>query len=111
MTFEKTRTLINRTEDELLLCCSRVHSDSNNTSRIKSLLQGELDWRYLVNAASRHAIIPFLYRHLNAVGSAAVPQDVLETLRTLVHQNAIRNLLMTSELLKILSWLESNGIA
>lgn len=100
-----------RPEDRFLLSCARVKLDHANASRIKTLLQGELDWGYLVAAASRHSIIPLLYRHLNTVGSSEVPQEVLETLRTRVHETATRNLLMTSELLKVLSWFEAQGIS
>jgi hypothetical protein len=98
-------------EDQLLLCCARLKLDPDSASRLATLIKGEFDWNYLVAAASRHAIIPLFYRHLNGIDSPAVPQEVLETLRTRVHETATKNLLMTSELLKILSWFEGQGIS
>ena len=70
-----------RPEIELLLCCARVHLDSERAERMRELLQRNIDWEYLLRMATRHGMMPLLYWHLKAHCADAVPQEILDQLR------------------------------
>lgn len=97
-------------EVELLLCCAQTCNESEKAARLKALLQGEIDWAYLLWAADEHGMMPLLFWCLNATCPEAVPKVTLSHLRGLFHDNARRNLFLTGELLKILKLLEAHGI-
>ena len=71
-----------RPEVALLLCCMHTHSDSARAERLRTLLQHDLDWGYLLQTAVRHGIMPLVYHRLNATLPEAVPQTVLAQLRS-----------------------------
>jgi hypothetical protein len=76
-----------------------------------AVLQQPLDWVRLLQLASRHGVLPLLYRSLHTIGPTIVPQDGLTALRHHYQANAQRNLLLAGTLLKLLRLLEAHGIA
>ena len=99
-----------RPELELLLCCARSTVSSESASQIRSLVQQNIDWSYVIDSASRHGVIPLLYLNLRDVCADAVPKTMLNSLRDRFHANARSNLCLSAELLKILDLFESNGV-
>lgn len=106
----KAPTTATRSEVELLLCCARTHIDSEIAERIRTLLQQDIDWAYLIQTAAQHGVIPLLYQSLNTTCPEAVPKANLAQLRNYFHTNAQRNLFLTNELLKLLNLFESHSI-
>lgn len=106
-----TSATSDRPEVELLLCCARTHIDTLTAERIKTLLQQDINWEYLLQTALQHRVMPLLYRSLNTTCPEAVPQATLEHLRNLFYTKAQHNLFLTSELLKILNLFEAHGIS
>jgi hypothetical protein len=100
-----------RPEIELLLCCARLHVKPEGSLRLRGLLRQELDWDYLLGAASIHGVIPLLYHHLKANGPEAIPAPVWSRLQEESFQNTAWNLFLTRELLKILALFEAEGIS
>lgn len=105
---ESARTT--RSEIELLLCCARTHMDPITEERIKVLLQQDIDWTYLIQAAARKRVMPLLYRSLNSTCSALVPKSILSQLRNFFHTNAQCNLCLTRELINLLNLLKEHDI-
>lgn len=99
-----------RAEDRLILSCARLRLGSRERSLIKALLKEKLDWPYLLRAANRHGVIPLLNRHLNAAGPELIPETARASLREYVREIAFNNLLLTSELLRLLARFEAQGI-
>ncbi|MBD2482581.1 nucleotidyltransferase family protein [Planktothrix sp. FACHB-1365] len=99
-----------RPEIELLICCARTSIDSTMTERIKTILQGKIDWKYLIEIASQHATKPVLYHHLSSICPEAVPQPIFDRLRNDYRANALRNMSLTKELLKLLNLFEKHQI-
>ena len=99
-----------RPEVELLLCCVRTSIDPETSERIKTLLQKDIDWDYLLETATKQGVRPLLYRSLNTTFPEAVPQAILGQLRDYFHANALRNLVLTKELLNLLKLFEANEI-
>lgn len=99
-----------RVEDELLLCCARTNVEAGIRDKILSLVQGDLDWGYLLKLAVRHRLMPLLYYNLNSICPEKVPKQILNKLKDYFNKNLQRNLLLTGELIKVLSLLKSKSI-
>ncbi len=110
MTHKKQEELEIRKEDKLLLLCARTQINDEIKSEIRSLIQQEIDWNYLLKRSSTHRLKTLLYWHLKNVCPDSAPKNVMESLKIYFHQNARKNLLLMGELLKILKLLESQGI-
>lgn len=93
-------------EAELLLCCSRTRVDAERAERIKALVHRGVDWRYLIDLAYTHQVLPLLYRSLQTV----CPDHVPLVLKRHYSANAARSLLLTEELIKLISLLDARGI-
>jgi hypothetical protein len=101
---------LSRPEDELLLCCARTGRAPEVVARIDALLREGVNWEYLIRTAHVHGMAPLLYWHLDAAGSEAVPENVLDHLRGHFRANSLRNLFLTGELLRILNVFRAHGI-
>ena len=99
-----------RPEIALLLCCARTHVDAEKAERIRALVAGGLNWDPLMDLACYHRVIPLLHRHVSDLCPKAVPAPIRQELEELSRANAYRNLLLSAELLKILSLFEAHGI-
>ena len=100
-----------RSEVVLLLDCSRTNLDPVVSDRIKRLAQSGLDWQYLVDLASWHGVLPLLCYNLNRACADAVPPALLQEMQARFRMNSARNLFLAGELLKILQFLQNNGIS
>jgi hypothetical protein len=97
-------------EDRLLILCARTRMNDEIQDEIRSIVQQEIDWDYILHRSLEHRLIPLLYWQLNVLGSDFVPPDFMEIIKTLFHENAQLNLLFLGELLKILEVLRSHNI-
>lgn len=95
---------------ELLLCCARTQIGAEAADRISALARQETDWPRLVEMALWNGVASLLYRTLSATCADAVPADVLGQLKDRYRANAVRSLLMSGELLRLLGLLDANGI-
>jgi prolyl 4-hydroxylase len=100
-----------RPEHDLLLSCARLRWDAECTERIARLLRENIDWVYLIRTANQHRITPTLYQSLSRICLEAVPPAVMDKLRTDFRSNAFRNLLLTTELLKLLGLFKAHHIS
>ena len=107
---ERAPAGVTRPEIELLLCCARTCVDPETAERIRTLVQENLDWRYLVQTSLDHRVMPLLYQNLNATCSESVPQPILVELLNHFQVNAASNLFLTTELLKLLNLFEANDM-
>ncbi len=97
-------------EIELLLCCARTRINEKDSENIKKLIQLNINWKYLIEIADWHRVLPLLFLNLNKICSQFVPTDVLNYLRQYYYNNAQRNLFKASKLVKILNIFEENKI-
>lgn len=95
---------------ELLLCCTRTHLDSHTIKRLKTLIQEPIDWACLTQMALRQGVMPLLYFHLNTLCPDAIPPATLEEWSSNFQANALNNLLLTSELVKLLHLFQEKEI-
>jgi hypothetical protein len=97
-------------ETELLLCCARTHLAAETAGRVRTLLQGDLDWTALISAAEVHGVTPLLYSNLNAIWPGTIPKASLDPLRDRYQANAKRSLKLLSELSGLLKDFAAHGI-
>lgn len=106
----KTPLGVTNPEIKLLLCCARTQLDNTTAEEIKTLLQHNINWEYLVETAARHGVIPLLYTSLQNTCPEAVPQDIFKHLQTYFDVNTLHNLFLTQELLKLLDLFKQHNI-
>jgi hypothetical protein len=91
-------------EDKFLLYCSRVSMDEDIELKIKEFLNEVLDWNYIVECSVRQGVSPLLYWNLSKISNGkAVPYEVTKNLKKMYYSNLARNMLLYSELSKILT--------
>jgi hypothetical protein len=97
-------------EVTLLLAAARLTLDPPARARLQQLIQSNLDWTFILELASRHRLVPLLYRNLDAVGGERVPRAEFMRLWQDSEQIARRNEQRVTELLRIVTTLEAEGI-
>lgn len=100
----------NKPEIELLLYCTRSKMDEQTKVKIESLVSQEIDWDFLLEIAIKHKLLPLLYYHLNTINVKSISPKTITFLRNFFQANIQRNLLLTSELLKILKIFKEHQI-
>src|SRR5580658_4457803 len=89
-------------EAEMLLLSSRVDLSPQSAQRIRQLAAQPVDWLRLIASAGDHRVMPLVYRSIKATCPEAIPTLWGGVLEASVPQTALRNLLLSSELLRIL---------
>jgi len=90
----------------LVFCADSLHSDD----QVRVLLRDPLDWTRFADIAEHHGLIPHIGDRIAAF-SDLVPAEAMRSLRELYESNARRTLWLSRELIRIVSHLESRGIA
>jgi len=106
----KTPATATNLEIELLLCCARTYIAPEIAERIKTLLQQNINWTYLIEKAHFHGVIPLLYQSFKTTCPEAIPEDILTQLRSRYYANAYHNLLLSQELLALLNIFRASEI-
>ena len=97
-------------ESQLLLACARVTIDARQQQKIQRLIDAGPDWELLIMTARRHGLCSLLHRHLCAVDQEYVPPAVIGRLATIASNYRRRNLVLVTELLRVVAILENAGI-
>ena len=98
-------------EMALLLACMRFYLRTATAHEVTNLLEPELNWVVLIQTAINNGVMPLLYQSLKEIKGNQVPRSVMVQLQIHNRMNGLHNFSQTKELLKILNWLESSGIA
>jgi hypothetical protein len=93
-----------RAAREILLLCTTANISAERKERISQLLAGTIDWAYLLELVEFHGVAPLIAHHLITNGFASqVPQRYLERLNQIYNGTLYRNMLLSDELIKVLS--------
>jgi hypothetical protein len=99
-----------RPEGHLLLACARTQMDDASAGRLRTLLDGQLDWEYVLRAARWHGVLPLVHWHLRELDPTLVPAAVREELRTSFERTQRRNLFLAVRLCALLKRFAADGI-
>ena len=97
-------------EDTLLLLCLRKVPDSDKRESIEAVIGKGIDWKRLIETSLRHALLPVLHRTLEILRIEEIPVEIKAQLKDYFRKNALRNLVLTGELLKLINLFEMEGI-
>lgn len=96
-------------EIELLLCCTHTNVNSQQAERIRQLVQQNLDWQYVLTTADEHGVMPLLYCQLKAL-CQLLPTQVWNKLSSAFQANALRNMGLTAQLVKLQQYFHNQQI-
>jgi hypothetical protein len=99
-----------KNEIRALLICARTHIDTTQTSVLRQLLSGALNWAWLLEYGKQHELLPLLYWNLNSTCPDLVPAMILGRLQLNFQNTAQHNRGRIAALLKALETLERHGI-
>ncbi len=74
------------------------------------MLGRALDWHFILQRLRAEEAWPLFYRNLSVLGCPGVPASVRETMHYLAKMNALRNTLLTEELVRLLQLVGDAGI-
>jgi hypothetical protein len=100
-----------RPEAELLLVCAVIRSEHERGHRIREIVEGGIDWAYLLWIAHPQGMLPLLYRQLERAAPDLVPGNVLRQLETNYRNNVSRRQSALDELREVLRLFAAHGIA
>src|SRR5208283_4342688 len=96
-------------EDQLCLLLARGRVLPDVAKLAVERLEAGPRWDVLLDRARTHGLIPLLYHRLHALDFHGVPPPVRRELTDTFGINAIRNLLLTRELVRVLAQLGAAG--
>ena len=85
--------------------------DDKQVERLRQLLDGALDWEYILSFAENHSLLPLLYFHLHARAPEKVPPAVYEKLRERFRRISALNMYLSGELRRLLRLFAAHDIA
>jgi hypothetical protein len=97
-------------EAEIALICARASLTPERHARLRGLLAPTLDWPRLIGLAERHGLLPLMSHHLTGSHGQTLPAWVGDELHTRAREIVGRNLMMASELIRVVRRLEFGGI-
>ncbi|HMB95839.1 MAG TPA: nucleotidyltransferase family protein [Tepidisphaeraceae bacterium] len=96
---------------ELLFSCARARIDPKELDRVRELASAEnLDWNLTIKLAADHGVVPLLHHSLQRAGAESIPKEFRDRLQRQVQANALNNLLMMRELIKLTGAMESQQV-
>ncbi|HLW44377.1 MAG TPA: nucleotidyltransferase family protein [Candidatus Acidoferrales bacterium] len=104
------RTGENPLEVQLLVACARKVMDAEQRSRFTELVTQPLDWPLILQLANDNGLLPLLHKHLTEAAADSIPPDVLKRISQANREGALRGLLLTAELMRILDAFRQRGI-
>ncbi len=91
----------------MLLTCGRRDFEAT-----RQLLNGPIDWEFLLHAAGHHGMGHLLFNHFQSNSlDSVVPEEVRSKLQRRLYANAARNEILVRELLRIIDRVETAGVA
>jgi Uncharacterised nucleotidyltransferase len=96
-------------EKRLLVCCARTRIQPAIAEEIREILAGPIDWDFLLFEAGNHSVTPLLCRQLISAADLLDP-DRLEQLKQTSRAFAMRNLVLSAELIRVVDRLRSEGV-
>ncbi len=101
-------------EDQLIITCARDGLSDASLAVAASLLQQELDWDYILEAAILHGVAPLLHRSLDQVQASqedvSMPASTMKTLQQLYTNNRQRNQRLYTTLGEVVKALQAESI-
>jgi hypothetical protein len=100
-----------RVAREILQLCTTTSVSAGGKVRLSQILASTVDWKYLISLAEFHGITPLISYNLNSNGiSRKIPQPYLYKLNQIYNNTLFKNVILSTELAKVLSVFSQHGI-
>lgn len=93
-----------------MLSAARTRLDDEAKRGIRQLLGEPLDWDHLLDLATEHMVLPLVHRTIREVAPDAPPVPVQRRLRSGLHANVRRNLILAHALVDLLALFAQHDI-
>jgi hypothetical protein len=84
--------------------------EAGHVARLHQLLDGALDWNFILDFAEKHSLIPLLFTHLQSRAPEKVPPAIHEKLREQFRGISALNAYLSGELRRLLKHFSAHGI-
>jgi Uncharacterised nucleotidyltransferase len=98
-------------ELDLLVCLARTAPGPGQIAQAEDLMRGPVDWDRFLALTWRHGLMPLVCSNLLDSFAEVVPASHLQKVRDDFQHNAARNVMLTTELCRVLEDFEQQGIA
>ena len=89
-------------ETRLLLLLARGSASADTLAEIRGILGQEIGWSRILQQAQANDVVPLVTRNLQQLGFPGVPTQIRAELETSYRRNALRNVLLRGELIRVL---------
>ncbi len=94
---------LDRIENRLILHLSRENPDRSEASR---LLEDCTNWDYFIETASKHCVIPLIYKNIEKDFSDKIPQNIFDELHTQFRDTSTFNFFLSAQVISIIKALK-----
>jgi len=102
--------MLKNSEIRLIIACARTELTPEVIGDIKEQVGRINDWEKVIYLASFHRMSALLYSNLKKACPDSVPREILNGLKKIYKENAVRNFSISIKLLKIIDLLKKNNI-
>jgi hypothetical protein len=100
----------NAPEKQLLVLCARSRITPEIAAEIAAILAKPLDWELFASESLENSVTPLVIRALRATGWASVPPEWKAKFNDMERKIAMRGMMLTAELLRLLDAFRDRGI-
>ena len=97
-------------EAQLLFYCARTTLDESTVKKVQTVLQQDLDWRFLLEKADQNCVLPLISRNLLNGFRQSLSHYAIDQLENFERLHTRYNLLQTGVLIKLLKLLAANRV-
>lgn len=97
-------------EQVLILECSRTEMTLAQISRVKTILEAELDWEFIIGSSYQNGVLPLVGTNLRQKFGDFLPPEIKEELANQSQEHTQNNLFLTAKLLEIVRIFSDAGI-
>jgi len=98
-------------EQELIIACVAGKNGQEADNAIRKHCSRELNWSAFIQEALEQGVLPLVYHRLTSVCPDITPAIYLEQLRRHYQLNALRNFLLSQEMIRLINLFEKKTIA
>ena len=97
-------------EQSLIMDCASAEMNPAQISRVKTVLEAELDWDSIIDTSYRNGVLPLVSTNLQKNFNSLLPPEVKEKLAFHFREHSQHNLFLTAKLLEFIRIFSDAGI-
>ncbi|MCM1984141.1 nucleotidyltransferase domain-containing protein [Lyngbya confervoides] len=94
----------------LLIALCRADLSPAQVQQITPLVEGNLDWDFLVTIAKTRKLVPLILENLRRYFKAQIPPPLLDSLHDSLQRSMRSNLLLTQSMVELVQYMQRQGL-